>query len=384
MTTLQLISKTLILLTLALINLSEAVASKEYIYIGTFKGRESEGIYVYEFNRNDRSFTQVQVLKSKESPGFLSIHPTKKYLYAVNNEGVATDSNNGSVSAFKIDPASGKLELINEVSAKGKGPCHISIDPKGEFAYVSNYSSGSLVAYRILGDGSLSEATDVVQHEGSSINPSRQKEPHMHSAIPSTDGKFIFASDLGIDKIAVYQIIRQSGKLEATGDPGIANPGAGPRHFTIHPGGKFAYSAEELTSTVSTYAKNKSTGSLSAIQHISMLPDDYQGLGNSAADIHTSPDGKFLYASNRGHDSLVIYEIDQRTGKLSLIGHSPTLGGHPRNFCMDSQGEFVLVANRDADNVVLFERDKTKGTLSPAEVELNIPMAVCVIQLILP
>ncbi|MCC5931843.1 MAG: lactonase family protein [Cyclobacteriaceae bacterium] len=355
-------------------------ASKEFFYIGTFTGRGSQGIYVFSFDRKNLAFTKVQVMEGKESPSFLALHPNNKYLYSVNREGQPAEPGAGSVSAFRIDANTGKLQRINEVSAKGAGPCHISIDPKGKFAYVSNYSSGNLSVYRILSDGSLSEATDVVQHEGTSTHPDRQKGPHMHSAMVSADGKFIYASDLGIDKVAVYSIDRETGKLNYAGLSGFSQPGSGPRHLALHPRLPYAYSAEELSSTVGVYRVNKDDGGLSSLQRIDMLPEDYKGTGNSAADIHVSPDGRFLYASNRGHDSLVVYEIDSTNGKLKVVGHAPTLGGHPRNFCMDQKGQFVMVANRDSDNVVVFHRDAENGLLRPTGVQLEVPMAVCVVQ----
>lgn len=354
--------------------------TKEFFYIGTFKGRDSKGIYVYAFDRKNLTFSEVQIVEGKESPSFLALHPDKKYIYAVNREGLSADSKEGSVTAYRIDAGTGKLQKINEVSARGADPCHISIDPKGKFAYVSNYSSGNLSVYRIQSDGSLSDATDVVQHEGSSIHPGRQKGPHMHSAMVSSDGKFIYASDLGIDKVAVYSIDREKGKLDYAGLSGFSQPGSGPRHLALHPRLPFAYSAEELSSTVGVYNVNKDNGGLSSLQRIDMLPENYKGIVNSAADIHVSPDGRFLYASNRGHDSLVIYEIDAGSGKLKVVGHAPTLGGHPRNFCMDQKGQFVLVANRDSDNVVVFHRDAESGLLRPTGVQLDVPMAVCVVQ----
>lgn len=275
------------------------------------------------------------------------------------------------------------LQLINEQSVEGRGTAHVSVDPLGKFAYVSNYSEGNLSVFSIHENGSLSETADVVRHEGSSVNERRQNSPHVHSIIPSTDGKFIYVSDLGTDQIMIYEVNRTTGELSPAKVPYVENtPGAGPRHFAIHPDGNFAYSAEELSSTVAVFSVDQNSGALDEIQRVTMLPEDFEG-NNSAADIHLSPDGRFLYASNRGHDSVVIYRVDADTGNLTLTGHEPTRGGHPRNFMMDQRGEYVLVSNRDDDNVVVFNRDQETGQLTYSGEEVSVPMAVCVTQLVM-
>ncbi len=359
--------------------------SKDILYVGTYSDRGSKGIYVLEFDRTNEELKEIQTLEGKESPSFLAVHPNGKYLYAVYGEGINADDKNGTVAAFSIDPANGKLTKINEQSSEGSGPCHVSIDPEGKLAYVSNYGGGNLAVYPIQNDGSLSKASDMIQHSGSSVNPNRQKEPHMHSIIPSASGKFIYASDLGLDKIMIYAPDRKTGKLSPAPTPFAASkPGAGPRHFTFHPNGELAFSIEELSSTTASYRVDQKTGALSPLDRITTLPKNVTAEGNSTADIHTSPDGKFVYASNRGHDSMVIYGVDAKTGKLTYVGNEPTRGAHPRNFCMDDQGEFVFVANRDNDNVVIFERDATSGKLTYTGNEAKVPAAVCIKQFRLP
>lgn len=359
------------------------VNSKEIIYVGTFSGRDSQGLYVFEFDRSTGAMKQLQTISDRGGPNFQALHPNGNFLYSISGDAFSEENNHGTVSAYQIDQETGMLSMINEQSVEGRGPAHVSVDPLGKFVYVSNYGEGNLSVFEINDNGSLSEAVDVVQHEGSSINESRQQKPYVHSTIPSADGRFIYASDLGIDRIMIYSVDRNTGELTPAANPYVENvPGSGPRHFVIHPSGDFAYSAEELTSTVAAFSRNKSNGSLNQIQRVSMMPEGFDER-NSAADIHISPDGKFLYASNRGHNSLVIFEINESNGSLKLVGHEPTQGGHPRNFMMDEKGEFILVANRDNDNVVVLRRDKETGRLSFDGQETEVPMAVCVTQLFL-
>lgn len=353
-------------------------SGKEIIYIGTFSNRGSKGIYVYEFDRSSQKFKELQTVTEGKSPNFLVLHPNNRVLYSIYSEGtLSNNEGKGSVMSYRVDPVTGLLTKLNEQSSEGRGPAHISIDPKGKFAYVSNYGGGSFVVYPINEDGSLGKASDVVQHEGSSAHPTRQQRPHVHSAIPSNDGKYVYVSDLGIDKIMIYEV-SDEGKLRAAKSPYASNvPTSGPRHFAIHPNGKFGFSAEELSSTIASFEINSQTGELTALERVTMLPSGFQG-ENSAADIHVSPDGKYLYASNRGHESIVIFSIDQKTGKLKLVDHESTQGKHPRNFYIDPSGKFVFVANMNTDNVVLYQRDSVSGKLTPVGDQISIPAPVSI------
>lgn len=343
---------------------------KEILYLGTYT-QKGEGIYVYEFDRSNYSFKELQVLTSKTSPSFLEFHPNKKYLYAA-NEG------NSTVSAYAIDQTSGKLTALNSQPSQGRGPCHVSVDPKGRFIYLSNYGSGDLAVYKLNQDGSIGALADTIQDKG---RP--DQKPHMHSIIPSADGKYIYASDLGIDKIMVYAVDPQTGKLTPGSVPyAEVKAGDGPRHFAIHPNGNFGYSACELASVVNSFKIVKGTGALVPFERVTMLPADFTGK-SYAADIHFSPDGKFLYASNRGHESLAIYAVDAKTGKLTVAGHADTHGKHPRNFLIDAKGEFAIVTNRDNDNAVFFKRDAATGQLTYTGKEISAPTPVCVKQLFL-
>ena len=358
---------------------SAQLPGKEIIYAGTSSTRGSKGLYVFEFDRTSGKFKELQTVTEGSSPGFLALSPDKKILYSIYGKGTLSDGN-GSVMSFKIDSQSGLLTKLNEQSCGGKGPAHVSVDPKGRFVYVSNYGDGSLSVFPINQNGSLANASDFIKHTGSSIVVGRQERSYIHSAIPSDNGKFLYVSDLGIDKIMIYEV-GANGKLSPAEVPFVrSTPGSGPRHFKIHPNGKFAYSAEEISSTVASFRVNKRTGELSALERLDMRPDGF-AQRNSAADLHFSPDAKFLYASNRGHESLVIYKVDPKNGKLSLIGHENTGGKHPRNFMIDKNGEFALTANQNTDNVVVFNRNKKTGKLTPTGEQITVPAVTCLIQL---
>jgi 6-phosphogluconolactonase len=343
--------------------MSLAQETKKILYIGTYT-QKGEGIYVYEFNSKDLSYKELQVVQSKISPSFLEFHPNKKFLYTA-NEG------NGTISSYRIHPATGMLTALNSRSAQGNGPCHVSVDPKGRYIYVSNYGSGNLAVYKLNTDGSIGDLADMVQDKGTGA-----QKPHMHSIIPSADGKFIYASDLGIDRIMVYRVDPLSGKLTPGTVPyAEVKAGDGPRHFVIDPRGNFAYSAGELSSSVNGFQIVKNTGALVHKQRISMLPDGFSGK-SYAADIHMSADGKFLYASNRGHESIVVYAVNPTDGSLTVVDYPATQGKHPRNFNVD--GDIVFVTNRDDNNVVIFKRDKISGKLNYTGKEISIPTPVCV------
>lgn len=361
--------------------------NNEFIYVGTFAGDDSEGLYVFAFNRQNGTMSHLQTVSNRQGPNFQAIHPNKQYLYSVSGDRFSEDEPYGTLSAYRIDQETGMLELMYEQSVQGRGVAHVSVDPLGEFVYVSNYSEGNVVVFKIRDDGFVTEAVDSARHEGSSINERRQRAAHVHSVIPSADGRFIYVSDLGIDQIRIYEINRETGELSPAQTPYFANePGAGPRHFVIHSNGRYAYSVEELTVTVAALRVDPETGALEQIERYSMLPEGVEPDDSmTAADIHISPDGRFLYASNRGggQDIIAIYEIDTESGELSVVGHESTRGGHPRNFMVDEQGEYLLVANRDGNHVVIFRRDQETGLLEFSGNETSVPLAVCVTQLIL-
>lgn len=347
---------------------------KELIYVAS-----AEGLFVLDFDRANKTFNQLQQV-TERTGGYQAIHPNGKVLYTISETRSGPDGNYSSVVAYKIDPDTGLLSFLNMQSTEGVGAAHVSTDPQGRFVYVSNYGGGSLSSFPVTENGSLEKAVSVVRHTGSSINQDRQAQPHVHSAIPSHDGRFVYASDLGTDKVNIYAVHQGTGELTPAETPFVdIEPGSGPRHFTIHPTENYAYSIDELSSTITVLSVDRETGALSQIQRVDMLPEDFDGTSYSS-DIHISPDGDYLYAANRGHDSMAIYSIDKETGRLAILGHEPTRGGYPWNFAVDTFGEYLFASNRDDGNLVLFERDADTGLLAFTGSEMEFPGVTCVTQ----
>ncbi len=364
--------------------LSAQTINKEIWYVGTFGGQDSEGVYVLEFDRDFMSFDLVQTVGDRLNPSFLALHPSNQFLYVVTREGLEEGDDNGTVISYRIDSQTGKLDKINEVSSMGASPCHVSVDPEGDVVFVANYQGGNVASYKIREDGGLHSASSVMQHEGKSVHPERQQRSHAHSMIPSPNGRFVYASDLGLDKIFFYEVDDRTGAIEPTRRKFVSSePGTGPRHFVFHPTIPVAYSVEELSSTVAKYSFNPRNGRLKAATRINMLVENQPKEGNTAADIHLSRDGKWLYASNRGQDNLAIFQINPFNGDLTATGHVSTEGKHPRNFCVDSKGEFFYVANMHSDNILVFDHDPITGQLDYSGKGVEIPSPSCVVQLFL-
>jgi 6-phosphogluconolactonase len=368
-----------ILLTIYVISCcnTNAQQKKEVLYAGTFFGTGSKGIYVFEFDRIKGKLTLLQTVPTLESPTYLEIHPSGKFLYAVNRGPVEEMQNSGSVSAYSIDGTTGKLTLLNQRPSYGNGPCYISIDKTGKWAFIANYQEGNFVVMSVFDDGLLGSSSGARKHLGNSVNAERQEKPHVHSAVVSPDNQYVFVSDLGTDKIHSYKLNAADGSIADAGVPFVSvKPGCGPRHLALHPNGKYAYSAEELTSTVAVLDYDKTTGSLAIrADSIPSLPAEFKGT-NTAADIHVHPGGKFLYMSNRGHNSLAIYAIDN-TGMIKLVGQQDTKGKIPRNFLVDLKGEFVWVANQDSNNIVTFRVNQNTGKFQFVSNMPNVPAPVC-------
>jgi len=358
-----------LLLCLMLVNVN-ILGQSRYVFVGTYTAKGSEGVYVYRFDAKTGALSPVSIAKDLKNPAFLTISPNGKFVYVV--EEVSA----GKVSAFSFDEKTGKLLLLNTQSVNGDSPCHIDIDQTGKWVLVGNYGSGNLTILPVQADGSLGQATQTIQHEGQSINPQRQEKPHVHSVNIAKNNRDVFVPDLGIDQIKTYQLNAQTGKLTPGNPPFVAvEPGAGPRHFAFHPNQKFAYAILELSASVVAYRYEQ--GKLTPIQTIGTLPSDYQG-PKSCADIHVSSDGKFLYGSNRGHNSIVVYQINPQTGMLTLVQHQSTLGKTPRNFAIDPSGQFLLVGNQDSDNIQVFKRNKKTGQLTPTKQEAKVSMPICI------
>lgn len=358
--------------------------AKEIIYVGTYSERDSKGIYVFEFDRSEELLTLVQTISDRDGPTYLGIHPNGGYLYAANRQGTAGNPEEGSVSTFQINKKTGLLKLNGTVSSGGVSPCHISMDPNGRAIYVSHYASSHLGVFSLHKKGHVGSLIFSNKFEGSSINPDRQQESHLHSIIPSADGRYIYASDLGTDLIHRFEVSGKSKKLKLEPIDSVqAKPGTGPRHFSIHPSGRYAFSVEELTSTVAMYSIDPKTGGLEFKDRTDMIvPSDNFSGSNTAADIQITPDGKFVYASNRGLDNIAIFRIDQNAGKITYIGQESTHGKHPRSFAMDRFGEYLFVTNRDTDNLVILKIDANTGMLSKTGIEVKVPGVVVVKQVL--
>ncbi len=345
------------------------------VYFGTYTGRgnASKGIYYSTLDLDTGKLSAPVLAAEITSPSFLEIHPTGKFLYAVSEAGRA-----GSVSAFAIDPADGSLEFLNKQPSGGSAPCHVSIDHAGKNALVANYSSGTASVIPIQPDGKLGEPTGLVQHEGSSVNPGRQKEPHAHSINVSPDDRFAFVADLGIDEIMTYKLNVDNGTIVPSNPPFTKlKPGSGPRHFTFHPNGEYAYVINELSCTITAFTYEPTTGVLTERQTITTLPKDFEG-NNSCAEVRVHPSGKFLYGSNRGHNSIAVYKIDSAKGILTFVEHETANIKTPRNFNIDPMGKYCLVANQDGNTVVVFNIDQQTGALDPTGQSISVGRPVCI------
>lgn len=354
----------------------QPMAKTQFLFVGTYTSGESEGIYVYKLDPATGQFNHVSTAKGLSNPSFLVVAPDKKHVYAVSESG---KNRTGSVYGFSFDAASAQLTLLNQQDGVGSGPCHINIDRQGKFTITGNYAGGSISVMPIQPDFSVGTTAQTIIHSGSSVVESRQKAPHVHSINFSPDGKQVFVPDLGTDKIMIYDFnpAHNITPLRPSATPFVSiEPGGGPRHFTFSPNGKFAYVVHEISGKVTAFRYEN--GSLQPLQTISGAPADYTGTVFSSADIHISPDGKHLYMSNRGElNNISIFSIDAKTGNLTLTGHQPSGGKHPRNFMIDPSGEYLLAANQNGNNIVVFRRDAATGALTPTGQEIKVPSPVC-------
>lgn len=355
---------------------SEETPMEAYrFFVGTASGEITEGIYTVRFHPADGSFTREQKYGGILNPGFLDLAPDGQTLYAIH---AIPDQREGGVSAFAVQPDSGALTLLNQRSSMGRGPCYVSVSPSGRWAYVANYGSGSVSAYPILADGRLDSASSVIQHQGSSIHPQRQEGPHAHYIREGTGG-YLYAADLGTDQVLLYQMDASTGTLQAAEPPYFSlDPGMGPRHIDYHPNGRFVYVMNELAGSVSVFEYLPEEKTFSALQTLSSLPAGFEG-ENKSADIHVHPNGRFLYASNRGEaNGIAIFLIDETTGMLTYQGAQQEGIVWPRNFAIDPSGQYLLVANRDEDNILSFRIDPETGMLSPTGFQILVPQPICI------
>lgn len=348
-----------------------------HVYVGTYTDKGSKGIYAYRFDSKSGKLDSIGLAAETQDPTFLAVHPSFKYLYAVNEVNRFNGERTGSVSAYRINSATGKLTFLNVVSSRGTGPAHLTVDRGGKFVLVANYGGGSIAALAINADGSLGDATASIQHKGSSVNPRRQREPHAHSINMSPDNRFAIVADLGLDKLLVYRFDAAKGTLEPNHPPSVSlKPGAGPRHFAFHPNGRVAYAINEIASTVTVFDWNAANGVFTEKQTVTTLPKDFSG-ENSTAEVVVHPNGKFLYGSNRGHDSVAIFSI-AKDGTLTPVDVTPLAVKTPRNFAIDPSGGFLFAEGQASGGIVLFRIDSKTGRLTPAGTSVEITAPVCI------
>jgi 6-phosphogluconolactonase len=351
-----------------------------WLYVGTYTHGKtpSEGIYLLELDLATGRLTSKGAVARLADPSFLAIHPSRKFLYAVNEQDNFNGQKGGGVSALGIDPASGMLTLLNQQSSVGRGPCHLTVDQTGKNVLVANDGSGSVACLPIRPDGALSAASSFLQHEGKSVDSGRQAGPHAHSINLDQANRFAIVADLGLDRVFVYKLDADKGLLAPNELPfATVARGSGPRHFAFHPNGRVGYVINEMANTVIAFAYDADRGILTEIQTISTLPPGFQGKSHTA-EVRVHPSGKFLYGSNRGHDSIAIFTVDPATGKLTAAGHQATLGKNPRNFAIDPTGAYLLAENQDSDSIVVFRIDPATGGLVQVGEPLRIPMPVCI------
>jgi 6-phosphogluconolactonase len=371
------------ILSLSLLSARAEPAAKrgKYIfYVGTYteEGSKSKGIYAYRFDAGTGQATPLGLVAETTNPSFVALHPGGQYLYAVNELQSYKGPNSGGVSAFSIDHATGKLTFLNEVPSRGADPCYIIVDKAGKFVLVANYTGGSIAVFPILADGKIGEASEFVHHTGHGPNEKRQEKAHAHSIDLSPDNRLAFVDDLGLDQLLTYKYDAVKGSLSPNDPPFVKlDPGAGPRHFVLHPSGKFAYVVAEMQSTVTALSVDLNSGALKPMQTLSTLPKGFTG-ENDDAEVQMHPSGKFLYASNRGHDSIAVYAIDPLKGTLTPVEDVSTEGKIPRSFEIDPTGAFLLAQNQKSDSIVIFRIDQKTGKLSATGQKLDVPSPVCV------
>ncbi len=355
-----------------------------WVFAGTYTRREphvegkSRGIHVLRLDMASGELTPVDVIPGLDNPSYVALHPQGGFLYAVNEIGEYCGKASGAVSAFKIDLAAGRFEPLNQQASQGSSPSYITVDNAGRHALIANYGGGSVAVLPIREDGSLGAAKEVIQHQGSSMHPQRQQAPHPHSINLDAENRFAFVPDLGLDKVMIYRYDGEAGRLTLNHEQPWARTksGAGPRHMAFHPRADFAYVINELDSTVTVFRYGREKGTLSEVQTLSTLPADFEGK-SACADIHVHPSGRFVYGSNRGHDSIAVFAVDAKTGQLSLSEIVSTRGECPCGFAVDPSGRYLLAANQNSDSIVVFTLDSRTGAMQPVDASVQTSTPVC-------
>ena len=353
-----------------------AAPTRALVCFGSYSTPDKESIHLFQLNLQDGSLKKLNAVDGLSNPSFLKIHPNGKYLYTVNEVSTFDGKKSGGVTAFALDINGGKLNKINQQPSGDTGPCHLTVDATGKYVLVAHYGGGSTSVLPIKTDGSVGAVVSQIKHKGSSVH-SRQKAPHAHAVHVGPNNKFAFAPDLGIDKVLVFSFDEKTGAIAETKFDGAKlEPGSGPRHFDFHPDGKFAYVINEIKQTVTAFRYNAKRGRLRTLQTLSTVPQPVDG--NSTAEVLVHPTGQFLYGSNRGHNSIAIFRINEKNGKLTALGHESTRGSTPRNFGIDPTGQFLLAANQQSDNVAVFRINQDTGKLKFTGNEIKLSKPVCV------
>jgi len=353
------------------------------VYVGTYTQHSAKGIYAWKFQTSPPRLVSLGLEADTSNPSFLLVHPDRRYLYAANEDSMFQGQPSGSVSAYAIDPSSGRLTLLNQVATHSPGPCHLALDRTNRWLFAANYAGGSVTEFPVLPDGSLGENSAFLQHHGSSVDHDHQSGPHPHEIVLSPDNRFLLVPDLGLDEVLTYRLDAKTGRL-TPGNPAFTRvaAGSGPRHLVFHPNGKLVYLISEMAATVGVYSYDPDHGHLDALlQTVSTLPDDYLG-GRDGAEVALSPDSRFLYASNRGdgtEDNIVVFAIDPEKGTLKKIDYIATGGKTPRHFTLDPTGAFIFAANQDSGNVVVFRRDPSTGKAIATGLTMEVTDPTCVI-----
>ena len=365
------------------------MGKKQLVFVGTYTepirfgtGKvlqgNGKGIYIYRFDSDSGKMDLLRVEEGIQNPSYLAFSQGNRRLFVVNELKKCEGSESGALSSFSFDGEKVSLNFLNKRLTRGTDPCHVSLDRSGRFAAVANFMSGSVSVFPIMDDGSLGEATAFIQHKGSSADPARQAGPHAHAVIFDPLNRFMIVPDLGLDRLMVYRFDSSRGTLELSAERCVSSlPGAGPRHLEFHSSGRFAYAVNELSSSIAAYSFDSEKAAFTELQNVPTLPADFCG-ASTCADIHISSSGEFLYASNRGHDSIACFRIDQVSGCLSPAGWEATRGKTPRNFAIDGSGRFLLAANQDTDSIVVFKIDGLTGKLDYTGTTIEVPTPVCI------
>ncbi len=346
-------------------------AADMFVYFGTHRAGTNIGFSLAHFDTDTGALTKPEFLMQSPAPAYFVIHPDGRHLYTCNS------GSPGEVSAYEIEPHTGALKFLNRLPAGGADTSYVSLDQTGRYVLAANYAGGNIAVFAIKPDGSLGDRTAFVQHTGSGVNPQRQTHAYAHSIIVDPSNRFALVADLGVDKVFVYRFNEKDGSLQ-TNDPPSVNikPGSGARHVKFHPNGRWVYLISEIASTVTAFNWDSAKGALTEFQTISALPDNFKGT-NTCAEIMVHPNGKFLYASNRGDDSLAVFAIDQATGKLTPIEHVPSGGKTPRNFAFDPAGKWIICSNHDSNNALVFRVDENTGKLTQTGQPVSVPYPFC-------